>query len=160
MARGLKLKRYGVTNQNYQWLGAYRIRVEVASVCGGMDPNIFIYRRDPFNPLTNEQLDTYLAMASPADMSWYPALEPNSETEFPFFRQNFIELDFHAVNEAEAAWVVWNREANILCEALDQLEQLILTEEVNVGAICAGSESGSGSASESHSTSESFNFHV
>jgi len=152
MARRLKLDRKEVTNVDYQWTGAFRLRIECSDPSNsGADPNVFVYRRDPANPYDGTANDTFFAVASPVDLSEYPVGEPNPDAQYPFFRLDYVELDFRATSQANEVWVIVVREVNNLLQALDRLENLQLTEEVWVGAPLptdpgGGSESGSSSA--------------
>ena len=135
MARRLKLDRKEVTNVNYQWTGAFRLRIECSDPSGsGADPHVFIYRRDPANPYDGSVNDTFFAVASPVDLAEYPVGEPDPAAQFPFFRLDYVELDLRATSMAREVWLLVVREVNNLLEALDRLEQLIVTEEVWVGA--------------------------
>lgn len=133
MARALKLRKSAMVDVSYQFVGAYRLRVEVVDVDGGMDPNIFLYRRDPYNPVTNEQLDVLFAMASPVDMADYPVGEPDPDAEFPFFRLDYMEIDVRSTRVADETWTTIVREANTLVLALDRLEELEEVEDVWAG---------------------------
>jgi hypothetical protein len=160
MARAIKLRRLNLTNVSYQFVGAYRLRVEVADVAGGMERAIFVCHRSPYNPVTGEQLDTFFALAGPADIADFPADDPDPEKSFPFFRRDWFEVDVRATRVADEVWETVKREACVLAAALDRMERLEVTEEVWCCAAPAedgggSSESASESASESTSTSTS-----
>lgn len=130
--RKLKLTKFAVQNVNFQYLSVYRLRIE-ASEAVAMDSRIFVYRRDGVNPYTNDVTDTFFTVASPVDMSEYPPEEPDPQKAFPFFRKNFVELDFRSVALAEEAWLLIVQEANVLVHALNRMEQLVPIEEVQIG---------------------------
>lgn len=141
-----------MTNVNYQWAGAFRLRVEASDPTGsGADPNVFVYRRDPVNPYTGEANDTFFAVASPVDLAEYPVGDPDPDAQFPFFRLDYVELDFRAVSQAREVWELVREGVCNLLAALEKLEQLQAVEEVWV---CADPPEDQGS-SESGSASES-----
>jgi hypothetical protein len=133
--RRLLLKKFEITNVNYLWLGAYRLRVEASDpLHTGTDPNVFLFLRHPLNPHTHEVVDEFLGVASPADMSEYPAHAPDHSTAFPIFRSAAFEIDLRQVEQARKVWLLIQEEVNHLLLALDRMEQLVPTEEVWVGA--------------------------
>ena len=134
MARRLKLRKYNVVNVNYQYLGAFRLRVVAEALPGeDTDPNVFVFKREPPDPYTGVDVDTFCAICSPVDLADFPALEPDVNRNYPFFRRAEIELDFRATSQAEEIWLTIIREVGTLMQAMDRLEQLVLTEEVVVG---------------------------
>lgn len=146
MARALKLLRLDAgDNVNYEYLSAYRIRIEVEQATD-MDDRVFLYRRDPINPHTGETRDTFFTVCSPVDMEDFPPEDPDPAKQYPFFRRNWVELDFRATGPAEEFWQLVQRELNTLIFALNRLEQLKTRESVWVGA---GPPDDSGSSSES-----------
>jgi hypothetical protein len=148
MTRCLKLVKSNVTNVNFMWLGAYRLRVDVSDPANsGTDPNVFIYQRNLPNPYDGTTTDVWLGICSPVDMAEYPVGEPNPETAYPFYRMNWIEIDLRATSQAQESWLLIIQEVNNLLLAMDRLEQLVPTEEVTVGTCPANSESGASSIS-------------
>lgn len=159
--RRLHLQRYGLTNVNYQYLGAYRFKVVVSDPDDtGADPNVFLFLRHPPDPNTQVVFDEFHAIASPADMVDYPVGEPNEQTTYPFFRWHEVILDFRSISLVdgetqqcglhEKTWQTIIREIGILLEALDKMDELVLLEEVDVGAP-AGESAGSQSSGSSQS---------
>jgi hypothetical protein len=143
MPRRLKLTKFHVPNINYQYVGAYRLRVEATDPLGtGADPNVFVYLRAPENPDGSTD-DYFQAVASPVDMSEYPAAAPTTGTPYPFFRLDYVELDFRAVSDADEALATIIREVDALLHALGKLDRLVPSEEFWVGepAEAAGSSS-------------------
>jgi hypothetical protein len=155
--RRLKLTRSNLTQVLYQYLGAYRLRVDVSDPDNtGADPYVFLYLRRPVNPYNNEVLDDFHAVVSPVDLAEYPVGEPDASTTYPFFRTNFIELDFRATSQALQTWVLIVTEINNLLLSLDRMDQLVVTEETYVGAPPpTRGDSASSSISESRSVSRS-----
>lgn len=144
----LLITRKEVTKVNYQYLGAFRLRIEVTDPSSsGADPNVFIYNQRPINPYDQTVEADFLAVASPVDMAEYPAGEPRDGTEFPFFRLDYVELDFRSTAYVEKAWGLIVAEVSNLLAALNRLEALEVTEELWVGAPLPESDSASASAS-------------
>lgn len=152
MARRLKLTKLQVVEVNYQYLGAFRLRVEATDPTdSGADPHVFLYLRRPLNPYDETQDDDFHAVASPGDLAEYPVGEPNGLTTYPFFRLDYVELDFRSTEQAEQVWLLIVAEVNALMQGLDRMETLVPVDEVWVGA--APDTGASDSASESDSTS-------
>jgi hypothetical protein len=133
MARALKIKKLDAgPNVNYDWLSAYRLRVEIEQAVD-MDARVFLYRRDPINPHTGEVRDTFFTVCSPVDMEDYPPEDPDPAKQYPFFRRDWIELDFRATSQADEAYAMIVLELNALIFALNRLESLDTVEEFWVG---------------------------
>lgn len=128
MARRIKLVKSQVQNVNFQYLGAFRLRIEVTEAYE-MDRNVFVYRRDSPTPNTTEVKDTFFAVASPVDMEEYPPGAPDPKHTFPFFRLAFVELDLRAVSLADSVWSTIKSEVCALVNGLDLLERLRPIEE-------------------------------
>lgn len=147
----LKLTRYGIDNVRYKHLGAFRIRIEATDPTdSGMDTNVFVYRQDPINAYSGDANNTFMAVASAVDLAEYPADEPNTATEFPFFRLNYVELDVRAISQAEEFWQIVVHDVGVLIESLNVLIELREQEAVWVGA-----PFGNSGNSDSTSSSES-----
>lgn len=143
MARSLKVRKLDAgPNVNYEYFSAYRLRVEIERAVG-MDDRVFLYQRGPVNPHTGEAADTFVTVCSPVDMADYPPDEPDPARQYPFFRKNFVELDFRATSQAQEAYDLIVRELGVLCRALDRLEQLQEAAAVWVGAGDPGDGGGS-----------------
>lgn len=154
MARGLTIKRFGLINVNYRNIGAHRLRVEVTDPCNtGADVAVFMFLRLPPNPANGAELDEFHAVASPVDMSEYPAEAPDSRTAFPFYRSSAVELDFRSTALADYAWTTMVAEIGELLAALDRLDHLVVTETVTVGDCPETGDSDSDSDSTGSSSS-------
>ena len=147
-SRRLRLRRFAVTNVNFQFLGAYRLKVVVDDPeDSGADPNVFLFLRRPPDPVTGAVLDDFHAITSPADLAEYPEGQPSDTTTYPFFRRNEIVLDFRNVSLADQVWLTVLREVGVLQRALDVLDELVQVDEVMVGEPAgAGGSSSSGSS--------------
>ena len=155
MAHRIRLLRYEVENIQWQYYGAYRMRVRVADVEGdGLDKNIFVYKRNPINPYTGEYCDVFETIAGPAQLADYPAGAPDVEHGYPYYRLDYFELDFGAESLALEMWNIILKEAAILCQAMAKYEQLSVVEDVWTPSF-PSTDTDSSTASESESTSES-----
>lgn len=132
MARGITLNRYEVINVDYLWLSAFRLKI-VATDAVGLDNEIFLFRRNPQSPYTEEQTDTFITICSPVDMADFPVGAPDPLKTFPFFRAASVELDFRTVEQAEDSWVDIVREVGNLVTALNKLENLTPTLQLRIG---------------------------
>ena len=129
MAYRIQLTRYGVENINWLYFGAYRMRVEVTAVEGaGLDRSIFIYRRVPISPYTGVNYDDFCAVAGPAQMADVPIGEPDANRYWPFYRLDYVELDFTSPQLAEEVWNTIKNEARILCEGMGRYSQLAVAD--------------------------------
>ncbi len=133
MARALKVKKLDAgTNVNYLFLSAYRLRIEIEQAVD-MDDRVFLFRRDPTNPNTGDTLDTFFTVCSPVDMADFPPDEPDPAKQYPFFRRNWVELDFRATSQADEAYALIVAELQNLVFALNRLERLRTVETVWCG---------------------------
>src|SRR5262245_10049475 len=123
MARRLQITRYEVQDVNYLWAGLFRLRLEVTGY-EDMDPRVFLYRRSPINQYTGEYTDVAITVCSPVDMEDYPPGEPDWEKTYPFFRQNWIELDFRDTAEAEEFYLKVVNSLECLIAALNRFADL------------------------------------
>jgi hypothetical protein len=127
--RRIRLTRYAtVAVSNYK---AYRLRVEVTAVEGpDIDSNIFVYRRNPASPYTQQSTDTFEAVAGPPQLAAIPAGEPDPDQSWPFYRLPYVELDVISTAQADAIWNEIQAEACELVESLDRLTQLQAIQDV------------------------------
>lgn len=132
LIRRVRIKRYESTNVDYLHYSAYRVRIEAVD-SENVDPHIFVYRQNSPNAYTGEIVDTFFSIASPVDMEEYPALGPDPTKAYPFFRLNYVELDFRSTLLAEQAWQAIVHELNHLITALNRLEELEEVEDFWVG---------------------------
>jgi hypothetical protein len=149
MARRIRLVRYEVQNINWQFFGAYRMRVEVPEVEGDdLDPHIFIYQRGLVSPYTGQVQDEFVAIAGPAQMADIPVGEPDANRYYPYYRLNYIEQDFTSEELAMEVWRTIQREAAVLCEAMGRFTQLTAVEDVWLPTVPTTGNSQSASASQ------------
>lgn len=149
MARRLKLTVSETVNVNWDYFGAYRVRID-ASDAEGVDARVFVHRQDPANAYTGEPLDTFMAVASPVDMTEYPPEEPDAGNQYPFFRRAWVEMDFRNISVAKAFVDTVVREVNVLLAAFGKLEDLQVTQTVWCGD--GAPDPGSASSGSSGST--------
>ena len=154
MARGIRLQRFEPENTNHWHLRAYRLRVEAVEACGGIDVNVFVYRRHPADPHTGQIFDEFVAVAGPVDMADRPIGAP-AEGSDPFFRLSYVELDVRSSEEFQQIWEDLKTEVCVLVEAMDRLDQLKLAEEVWCGDSCATAVSESSATSSGSEASAS-----
>jgi hypothetical protein len=135
MARRLKLCRYGINREvEYQWLGAFRLRVEASDPSeSGADPNVFLWQRGTRNPYNGTTDDFFIAVASAPDMSDYPVGAPDPNTPYPIFRLDYFEVDVRTLGLADEVWTTVVLEVNQLLAGLEILDQLTLSECVWAG---------------------------
>ena len=129
--RRILLTRFEAVNVNYKRYGVYRMRIEASDAEGDdLDNYIFIYKRNPVSPYTNQNCDPFCAVVGPAQMAQYPPGEPDPDNNWPFYRLDFVELDFPSQTRADAAWSIIKQEACLLVEGLGKLTQLQAVETI------------------------------
>lgn len=135
MAYRLKLKRFESTLINYQYVGAWRLRIEASDPSNsGMPSEVFLWHRKPVNPYTGEPDDICVAICSPSDVSEYPIGAPDPDKTYPYFRQSYLEFDLRSKHWVGKIWTDVIREVDQLLIGMAQLEELQETEEVWVGS--------------------------
>lgn len=122
----IQLRRLAVENLNFRAFAAYRMRIEVVAVEGpDLDRNIFIYQRvteDPYS--TNVPMDIFCAVAGPAEIASIPPTAPILLQRYPFYRLDFVELDFSSTFHADQAWNEISTEALRLSHAMERFANL------------------------------------
>lgn len=152
MGRRLKLTKSQLTEVNFDFLGAFRLRVDVTDPTdSGADTHVFLYNLRPTNPYDETQTADFMAIASPGDLAEYPAGQPNSNTTYPLFRLDYVELDFRSTEQADETWALIVAEVSALLKALDRMELLVPVAEVWVGDEMESGGSESLSSSQSNS---------
>jgi hypothetical protein len=151
--RRIKLERSAPQKVNFDKYSAYRMRIDVTEVEGeDLDQYIFIYQRRQASPYTGDNCDPFCAVAGPQQLADIPPVEPDQDRHWPFYRLDYVELDFPSTTQAFQAWELIKLETCILVEAMGKFTQLAVEEEF----WCPGppDDGGTGSQSESESISE------
>ena len=129
--RRIRLTRYAAENVNYTYYGAYRMKVAVTSVEGDdIDKYVFIYKRNPVNPYTTLSTDEFCAVCGPSQFATIPAAAPDADLNWPYYRLDYVELDFMSLNQAEQAWEDIKVEVGKLVEGMGKLVSLKAIEDV------------------------------
>lgn len=130
MSRQLKLSRLEVNNLNWQYYSTYRLRVEASEPEGDdVDEFIFIFARNVADPYSGASRDDFHAICGPAQLS-LPIGDPDPENNYPFYRLNYVELDFTSKQQALEVWEIIKTETRILIEGLGKLTDMDVAEEV------------------------------
>lgn len=134
MARRLQLVKSALTEVPYQWVTAFRLRLDAFSIPEApADPHVFLYRRDTANPYDGSVNDTFFSICGPVEMADYPVGEPSSETPYTFFRLNYIEVDVYSRTIANRLYNEVVEEVDNLLKALDLLDTIVPLSTVEVG---------------------------
>lgn len=134
MARRLRITKKQLVDVNFEFLGAFRLRVEIDDPTNsGADPNVFVYNRRPMDVTDRAISDVFSAVASPVDLAEYPVGEPIGTTTYPFYRLSYVELDLRSTKLAEEVWLTIVREVTTLLQILDRMEQLVPVAEIWIG---------------------------
>lgn len=131
MPRRLHVRRLAATTvPTMSNFGAYRMRVEVTEAEGDdIDKFIFLYRRGSYDPTINDTCDTFVAIASPAQFSHHPPKTPNVNVGWPYFRLDYVEIDFVSSTQADQAWTSMKKDIHRLLCAFEQLSNLLLVDD-------------------------------
>jgi hypothetical protein len=132
MERGLRLQRSEMTRRNTVGLGVFRVRWDIVDVLN-MPAEVFLYRRRPPHPKDPTPVDDFMTVCSAPDLADYPAAEPTLETDLPFFRLNYVEMDFRAVSEADSTTPIIEKALLRLIDALKAADDLSLIGDGWVG---------------------------
>jgi hypothetical protein len=131
MPRRIRLTRYAATVVNFNNYGAYRLRIEVTAAEGpDLDEYIFIYKRNPPSAYTAQSCDTFEAVAGPSQLATYPAVEPNADQGWPYYRLNYVELDVASTAQADSIWNEIQAEVCVLVSAMERLTKLQAVDDV------------------------------
>ena len=150
--RRIRLVRYEPQYVNFYYYSVYRMRIEVAEVEGpDLDKYVFIYRKEPVNPYSGQSCDSFQAVAGPSQLASIPPVEADPEKSYPFYRLDYVELDFITQEQAMRVWNEIQREVCILVEAMGKMTQLAPVEDV----WCPSPPEDESAGSESVSVSES-----
>lgn len=129
--RRIRLKRLEPQNVNFGRFSAYRMRIEVAEIEGpDVDKYIFIYRKNPINPYTDQGCDEFCAVIGPSQYATIPAVEADPNKSYPFYRLDYVELDFISQRQALDSWQFIQKEVCILIEGMGKLTQLKVVEDI------------------------------
>ena len=109
---------------------AYRLEILVEAE--GVDPEIFMYTRQPLDPATNTTGDRFIHIATPTDLEEYPTGLPDPTTRFPFFRLASVDLIFRSLDQLEETWDGIVDDVTKLTEALALLQLLSAEEMVTI----------------------------
>lgn len=110
--------------------GTHRLRVWV-SEAEGMEAAIFVYQRMPQWPGETEPRDVFVAVASVADLSEFPATEPEGSS--PFFRLSSFDVVFRSVYDLTNSWDLVKQDVTDLVDNLNKLDEEGVEDEFVVG---------------------------
>jgi hypothetical protein len=129
--RRIRLTKYIAENVNYTYYGAYRMKVAVTAVEGDdLDKYVFIYKKGTVSPYSELSQDDFMAIAGPSQFASIPAVSPDPDQNYPFFRLDYVELDFMSVEQADQAWTDIQAEVGKLVEGMGKLTKLKAVEDV------------------------------
>lgn len=148
MALRLKLTRLEADPINYQYVGAYRLRIEASDPSNsGAPTDVFIWHQLPVNPFTEEADERCIAVCSPADIAEYPVGAPDPDATYPFFRRDYLEFDLRSRSLVNSVWTAVMQAVDQLLNGLELLEELEVQQEVWIGGEPDSGDSDSESSS-------------
>lgn len=95
-----------------------------------MPLEVFIHRRSTVDPITSEQTNEFMAIASPYDLSYYPANEPDDELDAPFFRLSSFDILLPGVDVTYSTIAEIKRQLAFLCGLMRKLDEMQTIEIV------------------------------
>ena len=125
--------------------GNHRLRIWVSDY-EGLEPEIFVYQREPLLPEETSPEDVFVNVASAADMEEYPANAPAGDS--PFFRLSRVDLIFRSVDIMDRTWNAIKTDVEYLLVNLDKLDALGAEATWDFGVLFNSSSSSSSSSSE------------
>lgn len=129
--RRVQLTRLDPEVINFNNYGVYRMRIEVTEVQGpDLDTNLFVYKHVGPSPYSDNNFDTFEAVCGPAQLSDYPPGAANADQGWPFYRLDYVELDFQSAAQADSVWTEIKSSVTALVNALNKLDRLKQTETV------------------------------
>jgi hypothetical protein len=127
----LKLTRLAAQAVAHQSYGAYRLRIEASDAEGeGFDANVFIHRRLPPSPYTQDTVDEFQAVVGPPQMASYPIGEPDPDLNWPYLRLSSVTLDVASLTEADMIWKSIQEQVTVLLRTMAKLDNLQVEEVV------------------------------
>lgn len=141
MARGLKIERFGPRRANFWRDGVVRTRLVVVTAFGDIVREIFVYERQPPNPVTGVIEDVFQSVASKTDIATFPIGAPNPDLTDKFFRLDTIELDLCSEKEFEEFLEKIKLDMCGLIDALDAADVMSEEDAVQCGEQLPESES-------------------
>lgn len=134
MARGIRITREDVEVADLDGLRVYRLRV-TASDGDGLPNAIFLHQRvipDIATPLVTR--DEFVAIASPVDLTVYPATNPTVGQDPPYFRKTSYDVLLRSTEEVEELWLTTQVAVESLYEASLRLDVLFDAETITYGS--------------------------
>ena len=128
---------------------AYRMTVRV-SRSHGVDPNIFLYRRDEAAQGANPPVDTFVAVCTPVDIEEYQVGSP--KTGDRYFRVADLDLVTRNAEQLEDAWRLLCVDRDELIRTLQALDDATGTQVSSFGDFEESSSSSSVPEDESGSS--------
>lgn len=150
MPRRVRLCRYETVEINICRTAAVALRIEATDVMGGMDPNVFVWEREPPDH-NGDEWEVFQAVASAVDMANLPADNPEIDADPRYFRRNWIHVVLQTHAQAQQYWEQISKEVCRLPGIMDRLDTLRVAEDV----WCRCGEGDSSDSSESSASSES-----
>jgi len=121
-----RLVRSEPKNVDHVYFNTFRFRLEVVEVEGdGLDPYVFVYLQEPKSPYNdNPPCATFQAIVGMAQLDTIPILEPDPLRSWPYFRLDWVELDFPSLELAEKTIKTIERELTVLSNGMERFRIL------------------------------------
>ena len=112
---------------------AVRVRV-TAQNAENISPAVFLHQKSLKDPYTEQEVDEYIHVASPFDLSIYPIGDPAEDVLPPYFLLNTVDIIVENTNMAEQAWEAIKQAVQELLYAYGRMERLAQIETVTLTA--------------------------
>lgn len=160
MARGITLTRSDEAAAPYANRGDGHRMVITALDGELLDDQIFLFQRYVADAATGQYAEEFAAIASPEDLTAYPADTPNVLQTPGFYRKAVVDAIYDTPGQAAQAWAEVKSRVAELVAALNRKDELAVPEVVTCGDCSedtsdTSESSATVSAAASETTSES-----
>jgi hypothetical protein len=112
---------------------AFRLRLEITEVTGGIDKYLFLYRELPLVGNETEPRAVFQGVCSPFDLESAPVEAAGPEAEAPWCRWHIADVWLRSASLVDEAYTVILEELTTLINTLDVLDTPGESEEVILG---------------------------
>ena len=131
--RGLSLVREEIAREFVKNRGdVFRLRI-TATDNVLMPKHIFAHEKNLVDPYDGTYGDMFCFIASPFDVTIYPAGEPDPNQFPPFFRKDQIDILVPSTEDADTVWKLIHEQVCNLVAAYNRLDALVEVETVRCG---------------------------
>ena len=113
--------------------GQQRLQMAVTETSANISKEVFVYQRRPLPPNNPALEDSFVNIASVADLNEYPINAPGPD--FPFFRLSTIDLIFRNIDLMSVTVEKIKTDLNSLVKNVDAIETVTSQTEFTAGVV-------------------------